>query len=485
MGKNFAVKIKDTIQLLKTTFCESEDFKCREITLGDKKCLFAFVDANMDRVLFEQDIFKPLKMSNTLQKPYMEHLLNTTFYTDEIKVVPLINCPQNIADGDIAFIIEEEDDCYIFSLRKPLARAVAEPPTASVTKGPREGFIEEIKTNLSLIRRRIKSPDLTIKTFSVGRYSSTSVAVVHIDGICDEHIVNTIYDKIEHIDVDGVIDSAYIVSFIQTRKNSIFLQVGTTEKPDVASAKLLEGRLLIIVDGSPIVITLPYLAFEDVQDGYDYYSADWRASMIRVFRIFGALLTILLPGAYVALQTYHFPLLPLKFLMTLMSATVNIPLPPAFEMLFVLLLFEILNQASIRMPRYFGISLSVVGAIVLGDTAVKAGIISSPSVLVIALSAIGIFCVPDQVGTMSILRLIFLCVSAVMGFVGMIILIIIFVGYLASLENFGTPYLAPYAPRINPDLKDGILKSGASMMEKRPYSIATNNRTRLSKISYK
>jgi len=223
------------------------------------------------------------------------------------------------------------------------------------------------------------------------------------------------------------------------------------------------------------------LVFEDVQDGYDYYSADWRASMIRIFRIMGALMTILLPGAYIALQTYHFQLLPLKFLMTLMAATTGIPFPPPIEMLVVLVLFEILNQASLRMPRYLGISLSVVGAIVLGDTAVKSGLISSPSVLIIALSAIGIFCVPDQVGTLSILRLLFLCISAVTGFVGMIILAIIIVAYLARLEKFGPPYLAPYAPRLNPDLKDGILKTGTSSIERRPYSIPTANRIRVRK----
>lgn len=475
------MEIDRLIPLLKQTFSQSDDFKCREMQLGDKRCLFAYIDGNIDKILFEQDVFRPLKTAGQLSQPYKDCLLNATYYADELQVVPIQNCPSNIADGDIAFCIDGDDSAYIFSIRKPCARAVGEPPTSSVMKGPREGFIEEIKTNLSLVRRRIKSPDLVVKMFQAGRYSSTAIAVVHINGIADERVIKEIYDKIEHIDIDGIIDSAYVLSFIQSRKNSFFLQAGTTEKPDVACAKLLEGRMLIIVDGSPIAITLPYLAFEDVQDGYDYYSGDWRASMIRIFRIMGALMTILLPGAYVALQTYHFQLLPLKFLMTLMSATVNIPFPPAIEMLLVLVLFEILNQASIRMPRYFGISLSVVGAIVLGDTAVKAGIISSPSVLIIALSAIGIFCVPDQVGEMSILRLLFLCVSAVMGFVGMIILLLLIVGYLASLENFGTPYLAPYAPRITPDLQDAVFKTNTASMERRPYSIPTKNRTRINK----
>lgn len=480
-GNNQFVNINELQQDLQRTFSFSDDFKCRRLDVGGKRCLFAYIDGNIDKILLEQDVVRPLKNCERLEKPYLQSLQNTVAYADEIEIVDIKDSPQSVASCDVAFFIEGEDNAYIFSLRKPAARAIDEPPTSSVMKGPREGFIEEIKTNMSLVRKRIKSPDLVVKTFEVGRYSSTTVALMYIRGVADEKIVERLSQKIERIDVDGIVDSAYVLSFIQTKKNSFFIQAGTTEKPDVASAKLLEGRIALIVDGSPIAITLPYLVFEDVQDGYDYYSGDWRASMIRMFRMFGALFTVLLPAVYISLQTYHFQLLPIKFLMTLMAATTNIPFPPAIEMLLVLTLFEVLNQASIRMPRYFGISLSVVGAIVLGDTAVKSGLISSPSVLVVALSAIGIFCVPDQVGAMSILRFLYLCISAVLGFVGMIILTIILVAYLSSLENFGTPYLAPYAPRISPDLQDGMLKADSSSMELRPYSIPTQNRRRINK----
>ncbi len=457
----------------------SDDLIIRPIAVCNKNCLLAFVDGGTDKQLLEQDVIKPLKQALSFEQPYEECLPKIVEYGESIKKIPLENVPGIIAEGDVVLLVDECKFAFVFSLRKFEHRAIMEPPTQSVTKGPREGFIEAIKPNLALIRQRIKSPDLVVKTFKVGRYSTTTVAVLHISGIAEKYIVDDICHRIERIDIDGVIDSAYVLSFIQPRKNSIFLQSGTTEKPDVAAAKLLEGRVAILVDGSPIVLTLPYLIFEDVQDGYDYYSGDWRATMVRFFRLLGAMLSLLLPGAYIALQTYHFQLLPLKFLMTLMSATTSIPFPPAIEMLVVLLLFEILNQASIRMPRYFGISLSVVGAIVLGDTAVKAGIISSPSVLVIALSAVGIFCIPDQVGTMSILRILYLLVSAVIGFVGMIVLTIMLLAYLANLNNFGTPYLAPYAPRIIPDLKDGMFKSGFSSMKLRPYSIPTQNRTRI------
>ena len=478
---NSFVELEKIIEQLKATFSNSDDLKIRELKIGDVKCACSYIDGGIDRELFEQSIIKPLMQAESFAKPYEEALKNTVHFSETAVPLPAISAPGPIAEGDVVLFIDGEDDAFAYSLRKPEKRSITEPPTSSVLKGPREGFIEELKTNLSMMRRRLKTPDLVVRTFQVGRYSTTSVAVLHIKGVADRQVIKQIYEKISKIDIDGVIDSAYVLAFIQEKRTSFFIQAGTTEKPDVAGAKLLEGRVAILVDGSPIAITLPYLIFEDVQDGYDYYSGDWRASMIRLFRVIGALLTVLLPGAYIALQTFHLQLLPLKFLMTLMAATTGIPFPPAIEMLVVLMLFEVLNQASIRMPRYLGISLSVVGAIVLGDTAVKSGLISSPSVLVIALSAIGIFCVPDQVGTISILRLLFLCISAVTGFVGMVILAIVIIGYLSGLDNFGTPYLAPYAPRINPDLQDGIMKVGTVSMVRRPYSIPTANRTRIRK----
>lgn len=251
---------RQTSTRFEKTFSNSDDFKCRRLDIGDKRCLFAYIDGNIDKILLEQDVVRPLKNCDKLEKPYLKSLQNTVAYADEIDVVSTKDSPGNIAACDIAFYIEGEEEAYVFSLRKPASRAISEPPTSSVMKGPREGFIEEIKTNMSLVRKRIKSPDLVMKTFQVGRYSATTVALAYIRGVADDKIVERLTRKIEQIDVDGVVDSAYVLSFIQTKKNSFFIQAGTTEKPDVATAKLLEGRIVIIVDGSPIAITLPYLS---------------------------------------------------------------------------------------------------------------------------------------------------------------------------------------------------------------------------------
>ena len=464
---------------LSNSFHGSDDLFFREIDTDFVQCILAYIDGGSDKTLLEQDVISPLLKATDFVK--YDNLDNVIFYSEKTSSVPKDNWPSKIAEGDIILHFNGDDDGLLLSLRKFDKRSISEPPTSNVLKGPREGFIEEIKTNVSMVRRRLKTPDLTVKNLTVGRYSSTCIALMYVDGIAKNSVVDEVVERIKQIDIDGVIDGSYVASFIQGRKYCFFNQVGSSEKPDVVASKLLEGRVAIIVDGSPLVLTLPFVLFEDLQDGYDYYSNDWSSSLARLFRIMGGLLTVILPGAYVALQSHHYHLMPLKFLITLMSATNGIPFPPAIEMFFVLILFEILNQASIRMPRLMGISLSIVGAIVLGDTAVKAGLISSPAVLVTALSAIGIFCVPDQVGALSILRFIFLCCSAVMGLFGIVILIIILTAYLVSLSSYGSPYLAPYAPRITPDLKDGLLKSSTVNMDERPYSIPNKNPTRLTK----
>lgn len=469
------MNLNELKESIKIALNDSDDVITREFSSAGADCALFYLDGLTDKELLERDVIAPLLKTDV--PPSENNLSEIVCFCEQPKPLSDDDCPQTIADGDV--VLFASGKTFAISLRKFEKRAISEPPTSSVLKGPREGFIEEIKTNVSMIRRRIKSPALTVKNLKIGRYSNTAVSLVYLSGVADDKIVEEVTRKIESIDVDGVIDSAYVTSFIQGRRHTFFSQVGDTEKPDVAAAKILEGRIVVFVDGSPMALTLPFILFEDLQDGYDYYSEDWRAGMIRFFRLMGALLTVLLPGAYVALQSYHYHLLPLKFMITLLAATDGIPFPPAIEMLFVLLLFEILNQASIRMPRFMGISLSIVGAIVLGDTAVKAGLISSPAVLVSALSAIGIFCVPDQVGALSILRLLFLLVSAVIGLFGIVILMLILIAYLTSLESFGAAYLAPYAPRITPDLKDAMLKEGTFNMRTRPYSIPNKNRTRM------
>ena len=450
--------------LLKEKFHSTGDLLLRDIPCGGETLLIAYIDSLSDKLLLEQDIIAPvLKRADEAEslprgtEEFRLFLLAASSFCQDVTILTFEEGAGKIAEGDIALFRDGCDCAFMFSQRKAEKRSVAEPPTATVLKGPREGFIEEIKTNTALIRRRIKSPDLVFENLSVGRRTATPVTLAYIHGVADPAVVDKVREKLLSVDIDGITDGASLVPFLEERPRSFFKQVGSTEKPDIAAAKLLEGRVAVITDGSPIVLTLPFLLVEDMQDSYDYYAG---------------------PAGYVALQSYHFHLLPMKFLITLVGATSSIPFPPAVEMLFVLLLFEVLNEASMRMPRYLSVSLSIVGAIVLGDTAVKAGLISSPAVLVTALSSIGIFCVPDQVGTLSVLRLLYLCAAAVLGLFGIIAALLLTLGCLAAMQNYGAPYFAPYAPRIPEDLGDGVFKASPLDMKTRPLSFPNFDRNR-------
>lgn len=469
-----------TIDEVKKTI-DSDDLLIRKIDASGLQMALIYIDGMSDTLLIEQNIIRPLLMLKGII-PDTEFLESAIFYGATIKETDKVSViSETVASGDVALLVDNADFYYMLSIRKVNSRAVSEPPNETVLKGPREGFNEDIRTNTTLIRRRLRSPNLRIKEHKVGRYSATTVCLVYIEGIASSAIVDEIAKKISKIDIDGVIETTYVQRFIEENAYSIFNQSGSTEKPDVVASKLLEGRVAVLVDGSPIVITLPYIMFESFQDGYDYYARDARISFLRVIRLTGAIFSVFLPGVFVAMQEYHYHLLPLKFLITLLNAVNGIPFTSPMEMLFVLTLFEILHQASIRMPRYVGTAMSIVGAIVLGQTAVNAGLLSSPVVLVIAISAIGINCVPDLVDAFSLLRLGVLLAGSVLGLYGIIIFIVILVAYLCSLESYGTAYMLPYSPMVIEDFQDGIFKENLRSMEMRPYSIPTDNRRRFKK----
>ena len=354
-------------------------------------------------------------------------------------------------------------------------RAISEPPTQSVVKGPREGFIEHNDTNISLVTKRIRDKNLTFQHLTVGRRTQTKVVVAYIADIADPTIVEKVVQRINAIDIDGVIDSYYILQFLQEKKSWLFRQIGGDEKPDVTTAKLLEGRVAIFVDGSPIVLSVPYILFEDIQNSDDYYTNAAGVSLRRFIRICGMVLSIVLPGFYIAMQLYHYNIVPLKTLTLISTSAENIPFSPMVEILFVLILFEILYEAALRMPRHLGTATSLVGALVLGDTAVKAGLISPPAVLVAALSGIMMYIIPNLAPQISLLRFFFVLLGGMLGLYGLTLGLIVLIVYMCSLDAYGAPLLAPFAPYIKNDLKDGITKAEPPQMLTRPQSYHVPN----------
>lgn len=380
--------------------------------------------------------------------------------------------------GDAVILVDGVPEYIICNFRKWDKRSIAEPPTSTVMRGPREGFIEDLKTNLSLLERRLKTPGLAVEKMKIGRVSNTAVALVYLSNIAEPELIDSVRKKLKAVDIDALVDSHYVQPLLEERPLSIFHQTGVTEKPDIVAAKILEGRVAIIVDGSPMVVTIPFMMMEDYQTSEDYYERASLATFLRIIRLASIFFSILLPGLYVALQEFHYSMIPLRFLITVMTAVNGIPLSPLTEVLFVILLFEIIREASVRMPRAVGMAMSIVGALVLGDTAVKAGIISSPAVMITALSSIALYTAPNQEGTLTLLRVAFTLLG---GFGGMYFLLcgmLYLVLYLCTLSGFGVPYMAPFAPLVFSDLKDSFYRVSLLRMNDRPTTIKNVNKRR-------
>ena len=408
----------------------------------------------------------------------VEELSKTIIQAKEVVEVKKNEVVDKILNGYVVIVCSNSEkmlgvDLLYFPVRMP-----SEPPTSQVIQGPREGFVEDIKTNITMIRRRFYSENLVVKNMVVGESTKTKVVITYLKGIANEDVVKEVIKKIKAVEIDGVLDSYYLVKKLEDYPHSMFKQIGSQEKPDIVASKMLEGKVAIIVDGSPIVLTVPFVLLEDLQNSNDYYTNNIYASLIRVVRLIGVFIAIIMPGMYLAFRLFHFNVIPVNYLITIANTTIALPFTPFIEMLFINLLFQILYEVSLRLPSYLGLATSIVGALILGDTGVKAGLISPPGVIVVALSKIAVYTVPEQASQLTILQTIFLIIGGALGVLGMIGSLIYIISYLNTIDSFGSPYLAPYSPKINEDLKDGLLKVELNQMRTRPMSFGSKNKKR-------
>ena len=464
-------------------FDNSKDIVVKSFMVVNLMCSVIYLKGMADVKQLTDFVIKPMQNVQKLPpKNVVLHIVNNVINFPEINSETTVqNLITEIAKGKVVLLFNNHKTGYVLELDSPKERSLSEPPTSAVLKGPREGFNENLKTNIAVVRKIFSTNKLKTEMITVGKYTTTQVCVMYLKDIADKTIVRQIINKLNKIDIDGVIDSYYVLEFLKPRHSSMFKQVGNTEKPDIACAKMLEGRIVVLVDGSPLAITLPFALLEDFQAADDYYNISAHATFVRFLRLVSCFITMLLPGLYIAMQIYHYKALPLKFLITIINSTQGLPLTPVTEILFVLVLFEILYEASLRMPEYLGIALSVVGALILGDTAVKAGLISPPAVMIVALSGITLYTIPDQAQQLSILRFMFTVAGSTLGFYGIIILSIFFILYLNDFDNYKVPYLSPFSPYIKSDIKDSLIKQPLTKMVVRPKMFDGKNARRLKK----
>ena len=456
------------IDEIKEVLNESSDFSSRLFKTSSQTIGMAFLKSMTDANLLSEAILQPLQC---FDKPFtIDAIKEEILQIGEIEEIKEEDIVEKILNGRVVFVTDFSDKILAIDICFYPTRTPSEPPTSPVIQGPREGFVEDILTNITLIRRRLKTDKLVMKQLKVGRLSQTNIIVTYLKGVANQDIVEKVITKLNKIDADGILDSYYILSYLQERPHSIFKQIGNSEKPDIVSSKLLEGKVAIIVDNSPIVLTIPFALIEDLHNSNDYYTNHHYSSMVRVIRLLGLFVAIIAPGFYLSLQIYHYNILPINFLITIADTTKGLPFTPFLEILFIFLLFQILYEVSLRLPSYLGLATSIVGALILGDTGVKAGLISPPGVIIIALSKIALYTIPEQASQITIMQLIFIMLGGCLGIFGVICGSIYFILYFNSIDSYDTPYLVPYAPRIREDLSDGILTGTTKELEGVPLS---------------
>lgn len=473
-------KIDVILEKFKQKMQNNPDLVAREIFVCDKSLGVVYLKSMTDKKLIAQNVMAPimkvddpkLLTAKTIQDSVLQNMACEMMNGFDEALGAVV-------ENNVVIFVEGEEEYLKIDAEEFSSRQPAEPPTSSVLRGPREGFTENIKVNVSMIRRRLKSDKLVFKDLFVGKYSNTQISLAYLQGVADKKIVREIEKQIKKINIDGIVSSYYVESFLEKRPYSLFKQVGSCEKPDIVCSKILEGRVAILVDNSPMVLTLPFVYAEEVQDVNDYYGRFYYATYMRWIRILGLFMAVIVPGAYLAMRLYHYKIIPLKFLITISNSNQGLPFTPFVELLFILILFEVLYEVSLRLPKYLGLATSIVGALILGDTGVKAGLISPPGVMIIAMSIISVYTIPDQNMQLSLIRLIFMILGGTLGFLGMVAGIIYFCNYMNGIDEYSAPYLAPISPHIKNDRKDMLIKSPLREMTTRPKSFKNSNRVRL------
>ncbi|TDY51373.1 spore germination protein KA [Alicyclobacillus sacchari] len=386
-----------------------------------------------------------------------------------------------IVGGRAVLFVDGLPQAFLLSTSGQERRGISEPETESVVRGPREGFTEDLEANMALLRHKIRTPQLKASSFTLGQYTKTQVLLVYIEDLADPKVITEAKRRIGSIEIDGVLESGYIEELIEDQPMSPFPQFQYSERPDTIAAQLLEGRFAILTEGTPFVLVAPVTWWQFVQASEDYYERFFLVYLVRVLRYISLFLALFLPAMYIAVTTYHQDMLPTSLVMSVAAARESIPFPAIIEALIMELTFEALREAGIRLPKAVGQAVSILGALVIGQAAVEAGIVSAPMVIIVAITGIASFTLPRYNAAIAIrlLRFPMMLLAAVLGMFGIVIGVMWITIHLCKLRSFGVPYLSGLAPYKRKEVKDLFFRPPWWKMVFRPSSVAHHNRKRM------
>jgi spore germination protein KA len=463
--------VNENLQRLQGIYADCSDIIFHEFLIGDRtKAVLIYVDGLSHAEEMDQHVLAPLQ-----QEFVQEHTLpniRKKITVSAIKEVQTVaDVIEEISSGNPVLIMDKEMQALSIGLSKWEKRAIEEPSAESVLRGPREGFIESLRSNTSLLWRKLRSPDLKIRSMNIGKYSRTRVAIAYIEGIADPDLIKEMTNRLRRIEIDGVLESTYIEELIEDNPFSPFPQLLSTERPDVASAYLLEGNVVVLVDGTPSVLIAPVTFISLLKSPEDYYERYVVGTAIRWLRSIFFAISLLGPSIYVAVVSFHQEMIPSALLLTIARSREQIPFPALIEALLMETMFEALREAGARLPKQIGSAVSIVGALVIGQAAISAGIVSSPMVMVVAITGISSFMAPRfTVGiAIRLLRFPMMLLAGFLGFLGLILRIILILNHLLTLRSLGVPYMSALSPMKGRSMRDVLWRAPRWALNTRPY----------------
>ncbi|TSI07919.1 spore germination protein [Lysinibacillus sp. BW-2-10] len=474
------------IQQIQQVFQEEADFVTRELVIfGKVPATIIYFSSLVDKKGISEEIIKPLLMNayeSSLEADLKEVIMRQTLYHADVQqATQLADVVNGLLRGNTVLLIDGIQEGILINTKMIEKRSIAQPETEQVIRGPRDGFIESLETNISLLRDRMPVPQFRVKTMQIGRITKSTVGLFYMDDIANPSLVEDVEKRLERIDIDRVLDSGYLEQFIQDNPRSPFPQVKNTERPDVAVGNLLEGRVVIMVDGSPFALIVPATFIMFYQSSEDYNERTNVMSIIRMTRLISIIFSLITPSTYVAVISYHPELIPTAFSVAITSGRAGVPFPAVVEVFLMEAAMEILREATVRMPKQVGGALSIVGVLVVGQAAVMAGFVSPITVVVIAITTIGSFATPaySMATGFRMLRFFLIFMTGVLGLYGLILGLILVMNHLLSLRSFGVPYLSPMSPMNWGGMRDSFIRAPLRWLIDRPEELFVKNSKRI------
>lgn len=480
--------LDDTVALFRKIF--SNDGTLRIRVIENKfglpvRCGLIYVDGMIDRDLIQNGITKPVmtypfteeesRNPVELMEKFRTEIINISDIMVSAELDELVGA---VVSGKTVFLLDGYAGALNINAQGWETRAIEEPTTEKAVRGPREGFTESLLVNLTLIRRRVQNSDLKFVFTDIGTRSKTQACICYMESLASPDILKELYGRLERVQIDHVLDTGYLAELIRDEPYSPFETIGNTERPDALVSKIMEGRIALLIEGTPFALTLPYVFVENFQASEDYYINYYFASFNRLLRVLGAFLSMSIPAGYVALVTYAQEMVPTLLLLSIATARLSVPFPTVVEAVIMLTIFEVLREAGARIPTSIGQAVSIVGALVLGQAAVDARIVSAPMVIVVGLTGITTLLNPRLTGPLIIVRMGLLIITFFLGIYGYFFGLLGLVIHLMSLRSFGVPYMLGVGSIRPQDIKDTAVRAPWWDMYLRPAMIGARNMKR-------